>query len=168
MKNEPAVGVFSPDDIEKIILDSYDEIYRYCYWRIKNKSDAQDLTQETFLKFVQGISTYLDQGKPKALLYTIARNLCINWHKKAGHTAWCDVDEKLSAVLPDDMERIENKVVLQQLLDELPDEQVDILLLRYGQGLKINEIAKIIGKSRFVVRNHINSSLATLRRKLNI
>ena len=63
----------------------------------KAEKAKQDLTQETFLKFVQGISTYLDQGKPKALLYTIARNLCINWHKKAGHTAWCDVDEKLSA-----------------------------------------------------------------------
>ena len=71
--------------MEEIIGEYYDDIYKYCYWRIKNSTEAQDITQETFLRFMQNLSTYIDMGKPKALLYTIARNLCINWQKKPSH-----------------------------------------------------------------------------------
>jgi len=41
------------EDVENIILNYYDDIYKYCYWKVKNCSDAEDLTQETFLRFVQ-------------------------------------------------------------------------------------------------------------------
>lgn len=70
------------DETERIILDNYEEIYRYCWWKVKNRDDAEDLTQETFLRFVQMLSDYSEQGKPRALLYTIARNLCINHYRR--------------------------------------------------------------------------------------
>ena len=61
----------------------YDDIYRYCFFRMQDHSLAEDLTQEAFLKFLE-TSTYHDRGKPLAFLYTIARNLCIDHirHKK--------------------------------------------------------------------------------------
>ena len=55
----------------------YDNIYRYCYLHTQNRHTAEDLTQETFLKFLE-TSNYQDRGKPLAFLYTIARNLCID------------------------------------------------------------------------------------------
>lgn len=85
------------DDVESIILNNYDDIYKYCYWKVKNHSDAEDLTQETFLRFVQTLSNYSEQGKPKALLYTIARNLCINLYKQARPLPLSEIEE-LSSV----------------------------------------------------------------------
>ena len=56
--------------------DKYNKIYRYCYYRVRNKDVAEDLTQETFLRFFE--SNYQEKGREMNYLYTIAKNLCIN------------------------------------------------------------------------------------------
>ena len=43
---------WSADDIEEMIRENYADIFRYCFWRTKQQSDAEDLTQETFLRFI--------------------------------------------------------------------------------------------------------------------
>ena len=57
------------------IDEQYDKVYRYCYFRVKNQHLAEDITQETFLRFLES-DTYKNQGKSLHYLYTIARNLC--------------------------------------------------------------------------------------------
>ena len=66
---------------ELIVTENYDAIYKYCYWKLGNSEDAQDITQDVFLNFIRNINTYSDRGKPRAFLYTIAKNLCINCNK---------------------------------------------------------------------------------------
>ena len=63
------------------IDEQYDKVYRYCYFRVKNQHLAEDITQETFLRFFES-SSYRDAGRPLAYLYTIARNLCIDEFRK--------------------------------------------------------------------------------------
>ena len=62
------------------IEDEYDKIFRFCYWKVRSKEIAEDLTQETFLRFLD--SQYTEQGKRIRYLYTIARNLCIDESRK--------------------------------------------------------------------------------------
>ncbi len=57
------------------IEEQYEKIYRFCYYRVHNRETSQDLTQETFLRFLN--SHYKERGKRIRYLYTIARNLCI-------------------------------------------------------------------------------------------
>ena len=57
------------------IEEQYDKIFRYCYYRVHNRELAEDLTQETFLRFLN--SHYEERGERIRYLYTIARNLCI-------------------------------------------------------------------------------------------
>ena len=59
----------------------YDKIYRYCYFKLHNQTVAEDVTQETFLRFLES-STYKEQGRELNYLYTIARNLCIDESRK--------------------------------------------------------------------------------------
>jgi len=63
------------------IHDQYDKIYKYCYFKVKDKQTAEDLTQETFLRYFSQKS-YINKGKPLAYLYTIAKNLCIDFYRK--------------------------------------------------------------------------------------
>lgn len=85
----------------------YNNIYRYCYLHTQNRHTTEDLTQETFLKFLE-TSNYQDRGKPLAFLYTIARNLCIDHIRQdhgpvpflalatvteAGYSARCGMEE---------------------------------------------------------------------------
>ena len=55
--------------------DQYDRIFRYLFFRLHDKHAAEDLTQETFLRFLKS-RTYQDENRQLQYLYTIARNLC--------------------------------------------------------------------------------------------
>ena len=61
--------------------EEYDKIYRYCYYKLRSRETAEDITQETFLRFFASDS-YYDRGQALRYLYTIARNLCVDeWRK---------------------------------------------------------------------------------------
>ena len=62
------------------IEEQYDKIFHYCYYRIRDKNVAEDITQEVFLRFYN--SNYVEQQKEIRYLYTIARNLCIDEYRK--------------------------------------------------------------------------------------
>ena len=57
------------------IGEQYEKIYRYCYLRVHHREIAEDLTQETFLRFLER-PQYHDQEKALRYLYVIAKNLC--------------------------------------------------------------------------------------------
>lgn len=59
----------------------YNKIYKYCYFRLQNRDLAEDMTQETFLRFFASES-YRDTGQALQYLYTVARNLCIDEHRR--------------------------------------------------------------------------------------
>lgn len=61
--------------------EQYDKIYRYCYYKLHHREKAEDITQETFLRFLEN-ENYRDTGKGLQYLYTIARNLCIDEFRK--------------------------------------------------------------------------------------
>ncbi len=158
-----AISDLTNNDIEDFIRQNYDEIYKYCYWKVRNTLDAEDLTQEVFLRFVKNLDRYTDKGKPKALLYTIARNLCIN---KSKQKTMLSLDDAENIKAKSKTEEIENRMLLEQYLYMLSKEQQEILLLRYGQDLRINEIAEITKLSRFTVMYRIKTALAALDKKM--
>ena len=167
VKDKTGSLVFSPEELERVIRENYEDIYRYCYWRVKNSADAQDLTQETFLRFAQSLSRYTEQGKRKNLLYTIARNLCIDLLRQRSRLVSLELDENNAGEGPDALETLEERLTLRKLLEELPEEQQEMLLLRYGLELPVHEIARLTQKNRFAVRYRIKTGLDALKRKLN-
>lgn len=63
------------------ISDQYDKVYRYCYLRVKKREIAEDITQETFLRYLEH-PQYHNIDKTLQLLYTIAGNLCADEFRK--------------------------------------------------------------------------------------
>lgn len=151
-------------EAEKIIIENYDEIYRYCWWKLKNSADAEDITQETFLRFVQMISGCSRQGKPRALLYTIARNLCTDHYRRVKPLSLSEAD-----YLPcedRELRQADSRISMEKIIASLTREQQEVLLLRFGQELQINEIARVTELSRFAVMYRIKTALNELKRKL--
>lgn len=139
------------------INEQYDKIYRYCYFKVNNRCLAEDLTQETFLRYFAQTS-YVNRGKQLAYLYTIARNLCIDFYRKPVQTE-CSGEafsegvyagsRKMTEQLSDNpMEQVETALQLQMAVDTLPMEMQELILLRYVNELSIKEICKITGLSR--------------------
>ena len=63
------------------LSQQYDKIYRYCFFHTRCQELAEDLTQETFLRYYQH-PQYQSTGKELQYLYVIARNLCIDTYRK--------------------------------------------------------------------------------------
>lgn len=142
------------------IQEQYDKIYRYCYYKVRNTGLAEDLTQETFLRYFTQ-SSYMERGKMLAYLYTIARNLCIDSFRKI-------LPERLNDDIPD-MDcfgKLELSIALRQALATLPEQDQELLLFRYANELSVGEIASIMGISRFAVYRRTNSAVAILKKLL--
>ena len=140
--------------------EQYDKIYRYCYYKVRNSVLAEDLTQETFLKYFAQ-NDYIERGKMLAYLYTIARNLCIDAFRKTQ-------PEILMEDIPgtDCFEHIDLNLTLRQALKALPEQERELLLLRYVNELSVGEISSIIGISRFAVYRRTGSAIAALKNLL--
>ncbi len=159
----------TPDN--SIFLSAYDtygnDIFRFCLSRIKNRDQALDLTQETFIRAWQ----YLEKGNSvenmRAFLYRVARNLIVDTTRR--HTdlsldmildegelgaAHATID---NPVLRDDMSHV------LQALELLSHENRDLITLRYLDGLSIQEIAHMTGKEPNTVSVRIKRILAQLR-----
>ncbi|MDE6035910.1 MAG: sigma-70 family RNA polymerase sigma factor [Ruminococcus sp.] len=136
----------------------YDKIYRYCYIRIRNRETAEDITQETFLRFLEK-PQYHNINKDLQYLYTIAGNLCTDFYRK-----------KRTEELPDDIpdiscneETIIENVALSIALEKLPAEDREIILLRYVNEEPVGVISKLYNISRFALNRRIKKILEFLR-----
>lgn len=143
------------------LQEQYDKIYKYCYFRVNNKEIAEDLTQETFLKYFSQRS-YINRGKPLAYLYTIAKNLCVDFYRKNNR------EESLNEEVQgnDYVSAFETNFAIKQAVASLPVDLQELLLLRYGNELSINEIASIMNISRFSVYRMLNKALNLLKTSL--
>ena len=143
------------------LKEYYDKIYKYCYIKVKNRETAEDVTQETFLRFIEK-EEYHQQGLELQYLYVIARNLCTDhYRKKTGS----EISEDLQDCSVSEDEMIEN-IALRQALEQLSEDDRDIIFLRYVNGVTVKTISKIYGISRFSVSRKIKAVLESLKNLL--
>ena len=143
------------------IDEQYDKVYRYCYFRVKNQHLAEDITQETFLRFFES-SSYRDTGRPLAYLYTVARNLCIDEFRKV-HT-----EELKEEIVQNGFEdAVVEKENLQQAMAMLSKEEQELILLRYVNEVSLADISMMYGKSRFALYREISKITSKLERRIS-
>lgn len=99
------------------IYEQYDKIYRYCYFKVRNSVLAEDLTQETFLRYFEQTS-YLERGRQMSYLYVIARNLCMDaFRRKKKEELTTELLEEIPCENP--CEDTEQTLVLKQAISQL-------------------------------------------------
>lgn len=143
------------------ISEQYDKIYRYIFFRLKNQHIAEDLTQETFLRFLKN-GSYRDKGRPLAYLYTIARNLCMDEFRKV------PMEElKEDSVQKGFEDRVVEKLSLQQAMQALSREEQELLLLRYVNELSMADLCRLYGKSRFALYRELTKITEKIERRMS-
>ncbi len=135
-------------------MKSYEEhsdaLFRYCYFQTSNREVATDLLQDTFTK----TWLYLSEGKKidnlKAFLYKVAKNLIIDYRRKKKSFS-LDAITETGIEFEDDTntedkitERSDKEFVIGKLA-ELPDDDKEILSMRYVNEMSIREIADTLG-----------------------
>lgn len=144
------------------IEEQYDKIFRYCCFRIYDRQLAQDITQETFLRFF-GQDLRLDNGRELSYLYTIAKNLCADEFRKKTVYNVEDVEDTASG---DSAEEWINNLVLRAAIEKLPREEQELLFLRYVNEISVTSICRMTGISRFSVYRRLSKALKRLKESL--
>ena len=140
----------------------YNKIYRYCYFKLYDKQLAQDITQETFLRFFQqNISSNIRKELP--YLYTIAKNLCADNFRKKSVESLENVTEETIYNPTDDWI---NHLTLKSILSKLPQEEQELIFLRYVNEISITTISKITGVSRFAIHRKLSKIIKWLKEEL--
>ena len=137
--------------LEEIYSKYGAKIYNYAYYSIYSQEDAQDITQEAFLKFAEAVQKGTDIKNPEAYLYRTARNLIINRSKKMGREI-SEEDYPIDIVKEDKLYADPERAALlseqrEQVLSatrHLSEEQRTGLILKEVEGLGYEEIAEIL------------------------
>lgn len=137
------------------IEDQYDKIYRYCYYRLRDRERAEDVTQETFLRWFAS-DTYRDKNQLLHYLYTVARHLCADESRRPAPLP-------LPENVPDREADPLLSIALRVELDKLSPEDQELVLLRCVNGEPMAVLCKLYGKSRFALRRRLNGILKLLR-----
>jgi len=152
--------------------EHFDKIYRYVALKIGDQMEAEDLTQQVFIKALQSISSFKWKGIPfSAWLFRIARNQVVDYVRKKKRQATVPLDESLAGSEIDPQLAAERKLEIEQLLlatKKLTEAQHEVLSLRFTSELSVGEVAKIMGKSQGAVKALQHSAIVALRKALSV
>lgn len=141
-----------------LLYDRYvDMVFRYVLFRVNDRSLAEDLTSETFLRALRRITSITYQGKDVgAWFVTIARNLILDHVKSSRHRLEFSTAEILDSDSADDPEsEVVAASVVAELIDcvrQLGADQRDCIVLRFLQGLSVAETAAVMGRNEGAVK----------------
>jgi RNA polymerase sigma-70 factor, ECF subfamily len=156
-------------------------VFNFILRFVRDTAQAEDVTQETFLRLVKGADAYERQAKFTTWLYTIARNLCVDAARRGKHRKAASLDApidddagaSLLDLVPDGGAGVDRQAQsrelglrLRQAIESLPDEQREIFLLREVADLQFNEIAAVVGCPENTVKSRMRYALEKLREAL--
>jgi RNA polymerase sigma-70 factor (ECF subfamily) len=143
------------------------KIYGFIYSKVADREVSNDIFQDTFIKVIKTLKTnsYNEEGKFLPWIMRIAHNLIIDFYRKSKKMPLFRETEEFSifSIMSDDSLTVENQIIADQvevdirrLIDELPVDQKEVLVMRMYQDMSFKEISETTGVS-------INTALGRMR-----
>ena len=162
--------------LERLMADERQRLVHYACCRLGNSEDAEDAIQDLFLQFHERMkntddndSLSTDIKNPMAYLYRCLMNLCISKQRSAGRIQMVPLSDKNGENFKtpsfdeeDEMEHEYRRIC--QLLETIPDEQAEVIRLRFYGEKSFKEIADIIGVNLSTVKSRFMYGLEKIRR----
>jgi len=154
----------------RFISDNLRRVFLLIYRIVGNVADAQDLTQEAFIKALQRQEQLKDAEKAAHWLSRIASNTAIDFLRRNGKVNFCEIDSlveplsELSESPEQALLRTEHRAYLEQGLTILTERERTALLLRDVEGLPADEVAQQMNCSKATVRSHIANARIKFKR----
>jgi RNA polymerase sigma-70 factor (ECF subfamily) len=139
---------------------------------LKNRQDAEEVFQETWLRAIQSLACLRDPGRLRAWLVSIGLNLARARQRRAALSAYEPVDEGTAHLASEagpevELERKEELLRLRAALATLPPRQREVVDLRLNHGLDHADIARELGISAEASRANFYQALKNLRARLD-
>ncbi len=166
--------------LNMVISNNLSLVYSAVYFMIGNQGDAEDVTQETFLKLWKNAGKYKKEKSFRAWLLTIARNTARDFLRKRKNFVFSDFEkedgsnlfvENLSdqEPLPDEIFwREENKKIMEEALTKLSFAEREVVVLRYTSNMTFEEIGEIVGRPLDTVKSQHRRALIQIKKSTKI
>lgn len=153
---------------EKILTNcitaNKENVYRLAYSYVKNKEDALDIVQESIYKAITNIELLKDPNAVKSWFYRIVVNTSLDFLRR---------NKKVQAMEPEMIETyslgaedIYTDMDLKRTLEDLPTKYRSVIVLRYFEDLKIDEVAAVLNENTNTIKTRLYQALQLLRVKL--
>jgi len=153
------------DALRLLYVRYADNVYGYLRSIVKDDREAEDLTQQVFMKLITVIVKYRDQGVPfSGWLLRLARNVALDHLRRRRPTPTEDVFGARDHY--DEHDARDRARDLRAALDSLPDEQRDVMIMRHVVGLSPPEIARRMGRSESSIHGLHHRGRRALRQEL--
>ena len=164
--------------LNELIARHLKSVYNFVYRIARNAQDAEDITQETFVKMWRNLKRYDQSQNFKTWLFTIARNTAIDALRKKKNFVFSDFEtadgenpifDTLAdpAPLPDELAmRAEKQTLFETALGQLSPAYQEVFALHHESDLTFDEISTRLGKSINTVKSQYRRALLTLQKLL--
>ncbi|MET3698451.1 RNA polymerase sigma-70 factor [Bacillus oleivorans] len=157
-------------DIEEIYNLYYKDVYHFAIYYTNNKHEAEDITQETFIKAMKNLNSLQSLEKAKVWILTIAKNTAIDYKRKMRRISFFPAffkEERLSAPSPEErMLGQDSWKYVQKALLKLKPQYRSILILRGIKEYSTQETAEILGITEEKVRMNYHRAKTYLKREV--
>ncbi len=163
---------------EVLVLRYQKKVYNTVLRLAGDAAEAEDLSQEVFLKIFRGLSSFRGESSFSTYIYRVAANTAIDaLRRKEAPTVSLSVEnedgEEFELALPDEgplpmelLESRERRQAIVKAIDALPEHHRSVILLREMDGMSYQDIAQIMGLTEGTVKSRINRARARLRQLL--
>lgn len=162
------------DALAKIYDEFLPRVFRYIYYQVNDRTIAEDLTSDTFLKMLTAIEDFREDGKSfYPWLLRIAKNTTYDYLRVKAKRSFVVFDEDVEELLFDKRNAIDLEYTVMASIDaeevrrvvaELTEEQQQVLLLKFTMGLSNMETARVLDKTEGSVKALQVRALASLKR----
>jgi RNA polymerase sigma factor (sigma-70 family) len=163
--------------LEALVLRHKDKLYTSIHFLVKDRYLAEDIFQDVFIRIIDTVRSgrYTDEGKFLPWAMRIAHNLCVDHFRKVKRTPTIRTgeDQDIFEVLNFTEPSAEDKMIRQQshnrvrvMLDKLPEDQREVIILRHYADMSFKEIADITGCSINTALGRMRYGLINLRKMM--
>ncbi|WP_262676253.1 RNA polymerase sigma factor [Paenibacillus sp. J5C2022] len=162
--------------MEVLVRRHYNQVYSYLYRRTGDKQLSGDLTQEVFVKMMNGLSRYANTGSGSftAWLFTIAINRCRDYYRSSEfrqQAATYEFTEEIASKderssVPSIFDKKEKRKEIREAILSLPETQCEAIVLKYYHDMKIRDIAVLTETGESTVKSRLRQGLAKLKSAL--
>ena len=146
---------------------NFERVYAYAIRRVRDRAEAEDVTAEVFHQALANLKRFEWRGIPfAAWLFRIAANLISDRWQRSGREIADEEKIDAAQVSPAEIEEVERRATLFKLVDTLPAEQKNVVVLRFVEQKSIKEVAREIRKTEGAVKQLQFRALSNLRARM--
>lgn len=149
----------------RLISLLYPKMFRYVYYRVNQREDAEDLTNDVFVRMLESLEH--QDGSFFAWMYQIASNRIVDYYRKKDvRKDTSEVGDAIEYYTGEEksLDKMFLRDELRKGIRQLTDEQQEVIVLRFIEGYQANEVAELLGKTPTAIRQLQFRALKQLRK----